>query len=354
MSLLNDLASSTSALIWGPPAAPAAKDPPPQPAKRASISKPLSPPPTPSRKAILLKSNLGLGNPKKETMATGEQITKSKLEELPLPPPPEEETSKTASSVLLDTGTSALSLLGSAVMDIGSAAVSALSSAPSDTTGSAAKPETPSKNASKDEQVKEAPPETFLGSISNAVLGRAASVRDAAIDSVTGAASSLVSSAAHAITGTATGLATSITGASPSPPSPANDADPKQLRRASTLPIQYTATGEPFSPNPSISAMQRIPDHPCGNAHNHRTPLAHCCSAPDVLTTVEEDECTCKCHALAPDSAKDENGKSKEEECKCVCHSRTAYNKGESGHFHRVEQLVKGTKRVVRDIKNVL
>uniref|UniRef100_V5EYT4 Uncharacterized protein n=2 Tax=Kalmanozyma brasiliensis (strain GHG001) TaxID=1365824 RepID=V5EYT4_KALBG len=61
--------------------------------------------------------------------------------------------------------------------------------------------------------------------------------------------------------------------------------------------------------------MQRIPDHSCGlHAHNQ---LQHCCSAPDIL--------------------EDKRGKG-----------------GQSGNFHRVEQLVKGTKRVVKDIKNVL
>ena len=207
----------------------------------------------------------------------------------------------------------------------------------------------------------------MLGSISSAVLGRAASIRDAAIESVTGTATALATSAAHAITDTASGIATSTlnyaTGKSVSTDTEPTKADaasvspgrePTAVRRASTLPVQYTATGEPFSSDPSISAMQRIPDHSCGHVHTGRTPLTHCCSAPDVLTSEQEPpECSCKCYALSP--SPDENAKPQDQQqCTCACHDKASYAKGQSGHFHRVEQLVKGTKRVVRDIKNVL
>ncbi len=75
-----------------------------------------------------------------------------------------------------------------------------------------------------------------------------------------------------------------------------------------------------------------------------------------MLSTLpeEEQECTCKCATAKKDGKDKENEVAEEGGCKCVCHFKGAYGKGQSGHFHRVEQLVKGTKRVVRDIKNVL
>lgn len=286
-------------------------------------------------------------------------MPKSKTDEFPLPPPPEEP--QPAGASVASIGVSALSLLGSAVVSLGSVAVSAISSSSTasaaDAEGSAAssKPSEEAKEKSKGE-------ETLLGSISNAVLGRAASLRDAAIDSVTETASALATSAAHAITDTTSATFNYATGkptptpASANPTVTANDPETtKTIRRASTLPIQLTSTGEPFSSDPSISAMQRIPDHPCGQSHTHqRNALVHCCSAPVVLAKVTEEgeECSCKCYAV---TLGDENAKLKAEEgCTCQCHQKAAYIKGDSGHFHRVEQLVKGTKRVVRDIKNVL
>ncbi|SPO28939.1 uncharacterized protein UTRI_05014_B [Ustilago trichophora] len=349
MSLIADLASSTSLRLFGPPA-PVSKDP--QPLPLATNTKPTPPQPTSpssvSRKAVLLSPNLGLD-------LSPRIMPKSKADELPLPPPPEEP--QPAGASVASIGVSALSLLGSAVVSLGSVAVSAMSSssAPSESPAAIAKPSEQEKEESKAE-------ETLLGSISNAVLGRAASLRDAAIDSVTETASALATSAAHAITDTAsatfsyaTAKSTPIS-TSADPTVPPNDQETtRTIRRASTLPIQLTATGEPFSSNPSISAMQRIPDHPCRQSHaHHRNGLVHCCSAPDVLANVNEEreECSCKCYAV---TLGDENPKVKGEQgCTCHCHQKAAYIKGDSGHFHRVEQLVKGTKRVVRDIKNVL
>lgn len=262
-----------------------------------------------------------------------------KQDELPLPPPPEEQRGATASSILISTGASAISLLGSAVMGIGSAAVHAISAAPAETDTKASSP----KDA-KTEQPSAPSETTVLGSLSAALLTRAASVRDAAITSVTSSASSLATTAAHAITDAASStLHNAAFKTSPAQPHTDPPEHP-QIRRASTLPIQYTATGEPFSSDPSISAMQRIPDRPCGSHHA----LAHCCSAPNVLTSLAKEDaecCTCRCYA-ADTSSRDD--------CPCAGHAKAAYSKGQSGHFHRVEQLVKGTKRVVRDIKNVL
>lgn len=341
-----------------------------------------SPPLTPSSKeAILFAPNLALV----DSTASNADLSKAKVwsQELPLPPLPQQEPSNSASSTLLGAGASALSLLGDAVTRLGSAAASALSSIPSDADAFPAKAGASSSVTPKDAQlvaVASLPPyESMLGSISSVVLGHAASMRDAAFVAVTETACSLASTALHAITDTATGIATStLTLANPGSEtaaanSPARDTehehtydqphsqiDERQLRRASTLPVQYTATGEPFSTDPSISAMQRIPDHPCGHVHTVRTPLTHCCSAPDSLTTLQEIECTCTCFAVdspAEDQtvqSEQQPGHGKMHECRCICHTTTAYRKGQSGHFHRVQQLVKGTKRVVRDIKNVL
>ncbi|SPO27871.1 uncharacterized protein UTRI_05014 [Ustilago trichophora] len=353
MSLIADLASSTSLRLFGPPA-PVSKDP--QPPPPVTNTKPPPPRPTSpsfvSRKAVLLSPNLGLD-------LSHRNMSNSKTDELPLPPPPEEP--QPAGASVASIGVSALSLLGSAVVSLGSVAVSAISSSStisvSDAEGSASS----SKSSEEAKEVSKGE-ETLLGSISNVVLGRAASLRDAAIDSVTETASALATSAAHAITDNASATFNYVSGKPTSTPTSttptvtANDPETtKTIRRASTLPIQLTSTGEPFSSNPSISAMQRIPDHPCGQNHAHQTnALIHCCSAPDLLAKLnqEHEQCSCKCYAV---TLGNENAKvNAEEGCTCQCHQKTAYIKGDSGHFHRVEQLVKGTKRVVRDIKNVL
>ncbi|CBQ68904.1 conserved hypothetical protein [Sporisorium reilianum SRZ2] len=311
MSLLADWASRTSVLLFGPPA-PVQKDPPPSVPVTA-------PPPTraTSVKAALLRPNLGLTDPKADKMTVTTKAS-AKNDELPLPPPPEQD--HTASSLLISTGASAISLLGSAVLGIGSAAVSALSAAPDEAKAAQA----------KDVSQEPAPETTMLGSLSTALLARAASARTAAIDTVAASAASLASTAAHALTDAAASTLDYATAKPPAPPTAQSGFPAAAPRRASTLPVQYTASGEPFSSDPSISAMQRIPDRACTSAF--------CCSAPDVLRAVH-DEAQCICYAAA------------EDKCTCACHAKT---KAQSGHFHRVEQLVKGTKRVVRDIKNVL
>ncbi|GAK67900.1 uncharacterized protein PAN0_024d6130 [Moesziomyces antarcticus] len=276
MNLLGELASSSSALLFGPPA-PVAKDPPPPP-KRTAM--------TASRKAALLKPNLGLA----------EQAQEGTKDEAPLPVIPE--TENKAASVLVSTGASALSFLGSTVVSLTSAAALALVSPhPAAETGSANTAAPGEKEGG-----------TVLGTLSSAVFSSAASVRDMVL-------------------GSADATSTNDAG---------KDSAPPRVKRASTLPVQLTATGEPFSDDPSVSAMQRIPDHPCGHVAHHK--LTHCCSAPAIPTTA----CTCTCSTT------------KDPQCECDCHLNAANARRDSGHFHRVEQLVKGTKRVVRDIRNVL
>ncbi|TKY89458.1 hypothetical protein EX895_001989 [Sporisorium graminicola] len=335
MSLLTDLASSTSVLIFGPPP-PVQKDPPPKPITPPAPTSPAS------IKAALLRPNLGLSDLKaEEKMLATKACTKHN--ELPLPPPPDPEHGQTASSILISTGASAMSFLGSAVLNIGSAAVSALGAVPEEADGKAS----PSKDVKVKHTSASSANATMLGSLSTALLTHAASVRDAAIGSVTSSAASLASTATHVLTDAATSTLDYATGRTSST-STTNPPEPRTVRRAATLPVQLTATGEPFSSDPSISAMQRIPDHSCPPRHA----LTHCCSAPDVLTSLAEEEhaeCTCKCYtAIDAEDANEIEGYS------CMCHEKSAYAKGQSGHFHRVEQLVKGTKRVVRDIKNVL
>lgn len=280
-----------------------------------------------SAKDILLSPNLGLTPPRSSSM-TPDSTPISKDDKLPSPPLPEDIEPLTATSILMGTGALAVNSLGSVVMGVGSVAVSALTSHPTEDKAEVSLPESLQPGTMS----KEATPETMLG----AVLTRAAS---------------LASSAASAITGTTVSPSTT-----PSSPDLTQEKAiaAKQPRRASTFPIQYTADGTPFSLDPGISAMQRIPDHPCGKLHPHHSPIAHCCSAPDLVTTaVERLECRCKCYALSPSD--EESDKERHAAgCQCICHQKAAYVKGESGHFHRVEQLVKGTRRVVRDIKNVL
>lgn len=241
---------------------------------------------TASRKAALLKPNLGLA----------EVAQQDAKDEAPLPVIPEMES--TAASVLVSTGASALSFLGSTVVSLTSAAALALVSPhPAAETGSANTAAPGEKEGG-----------TVLGTLSSAVFSSAASVRDRVLGSAD---------------------ATSINDAG-------KDSAPPRVKRASTLPVQLTATGEPFSDDPSVSAMQRIPDHPCGHVAHHK--LTHCCSAPAIPTAA----CTCTCSTT------------KDPQCECDCHINAANARRDSGHFHRVEQLVKGTKRVVRDIKNVL
>lgn len=328
MSLFTDLASSTSVLLFGPPA-PIQKD-------METPSAPAALEPN-SIKVALLKPQLGLV----ELQPRGMSDTKrsAKQDELPLPPPPEDPT-----SILINVGVSAFNLLGSAVAGVGSAAVSALTFA------------TEPSNSSTEPAVQEASETaregTFLGTLSTALLARAVSARDAAVASATSSASSFASTAAHAISDAATASIDYATGTTlhhPRSPNPIHDAsNSSTVKRSCTMPVQLSATGEPFSSDPSISAMQRIPDHPCGHhtLDAQRKRLVHCCSAPDVLASRDEQVCSCKCTAI--DGQANEVGK---DGCDCSCHSIT---KRQSGHFHRVEQLVKGTKRVVRDIKNVI
>lgn len=242
-------------------------------------------------KEALLRPNLGLDDRKADKSMS--------KDELPPTPPPEEEGS-TAASFLVSTGASALSLLGSGLVVLGSAAVSALIPP--------AEPETKSDEPVEGSKAETASEPTLLGSISNAVLTRASSLASTAANTLVGSPSPTTD---NTINGPGPSPSTPPRTSSAQPPAPA----PATIHHSSTFPIQLTASGEPFSSDPSISAMQRIPDPPCGLHAHHQ--LQHCCSAPDVL--------------------EDKKGKS-----------------GQSGNFHRVEQLVKGTKRVVKDIKNVL
>nr|CDI54978.1 putative protein [Melanopsichium pennsylvanicum 4] len=209
--------------------------------------------PSSSRKTLLLSPNLGLDQPKTCRMAEASPKDQS----LPPTPPPKQDASLSVTFI----GASALSLLGSAVMGLGSTAASALAS-PSSTEVENSVAKSPSAVVAKDE------PTTLLGSISNALLTRAACVRDTAIET----ASATANAATHAVVDSAM-FTLGFTLA----PSSSNQNDhvhitttsvakvekdvgmTNTVARASTLPlptIQLTATGEPFSTNPSISAMQ--------------------------------------------------------------------------------------------------
>ncbi|SPO36439.1 uncharacterized protein PSFLO_01910 [Pseudozyma flocculosa] len=192
---------------------------------------------------------------------------------------------------------------------------------------------------------------------------------------------------------------------------------------SSTVSRQLTAEGTPFSDDPLISAMQRIPDGPSSASSvslvSSSSSFARSASpsspyslqksdtfssiASSVVSTDDDgvercQACSCRrgCRtwhlSLPPPAAQDEDKENKataaateapaqaqaaaegggksEDRAKngddeadaakphtCPCnHHLTKLRKrtSSSHHFHRIQQVVKGTKRVARDIRNVL
>ncbi|PWY98754.1 hypothetical protein BCV70DRAFT_27176 [Testicularia cyperi] len=437
MSVLAGFASSASELVFGPPApiakdvAPSSPAPPTIPPSSSHLpssksARPASPPGARrssmtffrrASKDVCADQKCQINGPtmtQVPTDSTKHETAKPKTSDLPPLPSSPSTASVSVAETLLSSGASVLSALGSLVSS------GAPGGGPSpethhadDDDGATPTPSTITVRGGSDPALAAG---GLLQSMSDYLLNQAVSVRDSAVNSVTEAATSLTSNAIHAVTDTATSISdaalTAVTGrhhpnpdaaATPRPPSPtASVASVASFSsRVDYIPPQYSADGTLFSSNPSIAAMQRIPDYPCGHKHLNQPGALHCCvaspptrsdsaasftssssssSSTSASELVRHPSCNCDCWSLSsPVSASsvpaspistlpapahttltakiagpvDTASKTDRSACQCPCHL-TSWRSGQSGHFHRVEQLVRGTKRVVRDIKNVL
>lgn len=296
-----------------------------------------------------------------------------------VPPPPQKGDEETVAATpgvtgsLLSSGASMLSALGSLLSSAGPGVPPTESAAVDDVTP------TPSTITARPSE----PPSSLLDSVTGLLVDQAVGVCGIAVSSVKQAATHCADSMMQAVTGNGSPDATTKPARPPSPtPSVSSFSS-----TVSYIPPQYTATGELFSSNPSVAAMQRIPDYSCKHDLHGTNKVLHCCSlppasasparsmsvdsnsslpgcaSPDALSRASSFasvECSCTCFKssssaslpIAPTQA--DTPEKSPPSCDCVCHDHHRYKRGQSGHFHRIDQIVRGTKRVVRDIKNVL